>query len=106
GGKIAVVLRADGAAVNTFDVAALNNPRLAQRRQPFLHLERNGFVAPGTAGVVNADWLVDFDFAGDRFRRGGRDFAEGGAQIGVEFAGDVDLLAVGQGSLDRMNRIF
>src|ERR1041385_4932241 len=89
-GKISVVDGRDGASFDFLDVTARADPIGAQRGKTLLHIKRNGFVAPRTAGVVNADGFVDFDFAGDRFRRREGDFAEGNAEIrDVDFFGIV-----------------
>ena len=60
---------------------------------------RNGRVAPGAAGVVDTDGLVDFDLAGHGFGGGEGDFAERDADIGVELAGDVNFAGVGERSV-------
>ena len=96
GGEVSVVDRCDGATFDFFDVVALNDPRLAQRRQTLLDVQRDVRVAPRATGVVNADGFVDFDFAGDRFRGGERDFAKGDADVGVKRAGDENFAGVGK----------
>ena len=98
-GQIAVVDRSNGSAFDLFDVRTVANPLRTQRRETFFHVDLLVGVAPGAAGVVNADRLVRFYLAGHGFGRGERDFAERYAEIGMEVAGDVDLFAVGQRSV-------
>ena len=80
----------------TADVISSENPIRAQRRQTLVHVHLLIGVAPGAAGVVNADGFVDFDLAGHGFGRRERDFAEGDADVGVELTGEVDLAGVGE----------
>ncbi len=83
-GQVAVVCRSNGAAVNLDDIGAAPDPLLAQRRQTALDVAVKICVTPGAARVVNADGFVDFNVAGDGFRRREGNFAERNAEVGVE----------------------
>src|ERR1700736_529374 len=85
--------------VDLFDIAAFQNPISPQGRKPSNWVKRHGpsrtgIIAPWSAGVVNADRLVHFDFAGHRLGWRERDLAERHANIGMQFPGDVNLFAV------------
>ena len=96
GGKVTVVDRGNGSAFDFLDVSTGADPIGAERRETALDIAVEIGVAPGTAGVVDADWFVDFDFAGHGFRRGEGDFAERNAEIEMEFAGDENLAGIGK----------
>src|SRR5437899_273723 len=96
GGEIAVIDRRYRAPLNLFDVAAGADPIGAQRREAPFDVAVEIGIAPRTAGVVDANGLVDFDLAGDGFRGGERNFPERDAEVGMEFARDVDLAGVWQ----------
>src|SRR5438067_12088386 len=93
-GQVSVIDRRDDASFDFVDIAALENPALAQRREALFDVAVKIGIGPGAAGVVNPDGLVDFELAGHGFRWRERNFAEGDAEIGMELAGKVDLLAV------------
>src|SRR3984893_14134211 len=93
-GEVSIV---DGLNFYTFyssALAAFQNPIPPQGRQALNWVERHAWIAPGAAGVVNADRLVHFDFAGHRLGWREADFTERHAKIGMQFPGDVNLFAV------------
>ena len=96
-GKVAVILRNDGAPLVLLHVAALQDPVLADARQALLDIALEAGIAPGAAGIVNADGGVGFDLAAHRLGMRERDLAHGHAQAGVDAALQVNAAAVGQG---------
>jgi hypothetical protein len=83
-GKIAVVLRADGTAVNFFDVVASANPFVAQRGQTLFDVSVKLRIAPRAARVVDAHRLVRLESTVEVFGRREADLAHRHAQSGME----------------------
>ncbi len=79
------------AALVRLDVLAFQNPFSSQWRQALNWVKRHAWIAPRTAGVVNADRLVYFDLARHRFGRSEGYFAARDANIGMQLAGDENL---------------
>ena len=106
-GKITVVNGLYRPAVVFLNIAAGANPFRAQRGQALLDIALEIRIAPGAGAVINADRFVLLDGAGVGF--GGRefDFAHGHADVGMEFAGDVNAFAARQlFAAVRFERIF
>src|SRR5947208_16365157 len=95
----------NGAYFTLFEIAANTDPFRAKCRHAFFNVATETRLAPGIAGVVNADRLVHFDLAVHRLGRREGDFAERDAKIGMQLAGDENLLRIWKGFSDRMNRI-
>src|SRR5436853_7051572 len=99
-GKIPIINWRDCASIDFFDIAARENPIPTQGRQPLYWVKRHGpsrtgtIIAPGTAGVVNADRLVHVDLAGHCFGRRERDLAKRNTNVGMNFAGDENFTAL------------
>ena len=58
--------------------------------RPCCHIDVKIRITPRTARVVDADRLVDFDFAVHRFGRCEGDFAKRNANVGMQLAADVN----------------
>ena len=95
-GEVAVVLRFDFAAFVGFDVLAVGDPFGAEGGESFVGGAGEGGVAPGAAAIVDSDGGVGLYGAADGFRGREGDFAEGDADVGEEFALDVDAGAGGE----------
>ena len=93
-GKISIINRPNDSSLVFLHVAAFANPFGAQGRQALRDIAVKIGIAPRAAGVVNAHWFVHFDLAVHRFRRCERDFPEWDANIGMQFAGDVNLFGI------------
>src|SRR2546430_1476512 len=104
-GEIAVINWRDGPSFDFFHVAARENPAPTHGRKPFNWVKRHAWIAPRTAGVVNADRLIHFDLAGHRLGRREGYFAERDAKIGMQLAGDVNFARIWKGLSDRIYRI-
>src|SRR5947209_16451617 len=94
--KKSVVDWSNFATVDLFHVAAFQYPILSQGRQALNRVERHARIAPGTAGVVNADRFVDLNLAGHGFRWREIYFAERNANVGMDFPGDENLAGIRQ----------
>src|SRR5436305_8681914 len=104
-GEITIINWRDGPSFDLFHVAARENPVSTQGWKPFNWVKRHARLAPRTAGVVNADWLVHFDLAAHRLRRREGYFAERDANIGMQLAGDENFARIWKGLSDRIYRI-
>ncbi|CAM2159159.1 200 kDa antigen p200 [Paraburkholderia tropica] len=92
GGALAAVV--GGEARQRFSVAALFDPRLAQRRQTRANVDLRFGIGVRTRGVVDVDRRILLA-AEARGRVGLRDLAHRHADVGLR-AGDVDLAGIGQ----------
>src|SRR5437016_12971248 len=101
-GQISVVLRTNGASFNFFDIAAITDPFRAQWRQALFNVAIETRLAPGTAGVINADRLVHFDLAAHRLGRREGYFAERPAKIDMYLLGHVNLARIWKVLSDRL----
>ena len=91
---------------NDFNIAAIADPFRAQRRKSLRNIAVKIGIAPRAARVVNADRLVvknygrgaraTLDLAVHRLRRRERDFAEWNPNVGMQLAGDVNFLRIGE----------
>src|SRR4030095_14852747 len=95
-GEVSIIDWLNFSSVDLFNVTAFQNPLLSQGRKPLNWVERHARIAPGTARVVNAHRLVHFHLAVDGFGRCERNFPERNAQIRMNFAREVNLLALRQ----------
>jgi hypothetical protein len=77
--EITVVLRTNRSAFVFCDVLASKDPISPERGESLFDVALEMIVAPRPAGVINTDWVVGFELAGEVFRRGKGDFAEGDA---------------------------
>ena len=84
GAEVAVVLRDGRATGILFHIAARGDPRCAHGRQSFLDIAGEIGIAPRTATIIDANWLIDFDGAVEGFGWGEGNFAEGNADLGVD----------------------
>src|SRR5256885_16113008 len=99
-GEITVVDWFDRAPIDFLNVIAFQNPISSQGRKPLNWVERHcpsrigSIISPGTAGVVNPNRFVGFNLAGHGF--GGREtyFAEGDANLRMNFPRDVNLFGI------------
>src|SRR6266404_5127969 len=105
-GEITIINWRDGPSFDLFHVVARENPVPTQGRKPFNRVKRHAWIAPRTAGVVNADRFVHFDLAVHRFGRRETDFPERDAEVGMQFSGDENLARIGQRILDRIYRMI
>ena len=95
--EVAVIGRGYGAAVVSLNVAAGEDPVLAEPREALLDVAMEGGVAPWAAGIVNADRVIRLEGTGEIFGGGKGDLAHGDAHLGVEGAGGVYAAAIGEG---------
>ena len=84
GAEVAVVLRAGRATGVLFHVAAIGDPICAHGRQALLDIAGEIGIAPRTATVIDANWLIDFDGAVHRFGWGEGNFAKGNADLRMD----------------------
>src|SRR5260370_31300676 len=92
--QIAIIDWPNDTAVDFLDITTRENPVSTQGRKPLNWVKRHAWIAPRTAGVVNADRFVDFDLAVHRFGRRERDLAERNPEVGVQFTGEVNLARI------------
>ena len=90
GGEVAVVAGLDGTAGVFFDVAAGENPLLAQGGQAFLDSALVAGIAPGARGVIDAHGFIDLDTAIEALRGAQGDLAHGDADVFMNLPLDID----------------
>ena len=91
--EVTVVFGFDRATVDLDGVAALDDPRLANRRQPLTHFATLIGVAPRSARVVNRKRWIQLGDAVHSLRRRDADLPQRHTNAGMKFAGNVDALA-------------
>jgi hypothetical protein len=95
-GEIPVILRANIASGIFFNVATRENPIPPESSKAFADVAENVGIAPGPAGVVDADRLVYFVRPVEKFGAAQFDFAEGDANVRMQNAVHEDLARVGK----------
>ena len=85
-GEIAVIDRLNFAPVDFFHITAGGNPSRSQRREALGDVAAKIRIAPGTARIVHAHRLVQFEFAIHGFRRRERYLAKGNPDLFVQRA--------------------
>ncbi len=80
----------------SFDVAALLDPRLAQRRQTLLNCPLKRLVTPWPAAIINTHRVVRDTFTVEGLARRERDLAEWDSDVRETLAGHENLFGLGQ----------
>ena len=90
-GKKTVIDRLNFASLGFFHISSLANPFCAQGRKALCHVAVKIRITPWPARVIHPHWFIHFDLACHRFCRRERDFTERNANVGMQFAVNVNL---------------
>lgn len=89
-GQIPIINWLNFAAFDFLRISARENPISPQRWQPLNCIDRHALITPWPARVVDAHWFVRLEVAVEIFGRREAYFAKRDADIGMDFAFDVD----------------
>src|SRR3989442_9438397 len=90
-GQVSIITRLHLAALIFLNVVSTQNPFTTEGGQAIFDAAARVLIAPRSAGVINAHWLIGFYAAIEKFRGMQRDFAERYSKFRMQFSRHVNL---------------